>query len=536
VFNFAAPETARVPTFNNQRHRFMLDILRANTKSTFTWLIVLGIVVVFAINFGPGSLSKGGGGCAGGVSPYAAKVNGKTIPTSEWTRQYRQLYTLYRQQAGDAFTPELAAQLQLPTQAMDQIVDRELVVQEAKRRGLTIGKDELTRAVHGIAAFQENGQFSFPLYEENARAMYGSAGKFETALKDDLLYQKMMAAVRSTVKVSDVEVRDAWEGDNDRVSLKFVRVPLAAAEATVKAPTDAEVKAFAEKESARIARFHQENPARFDQKQKVRVRHILAKVAEGQDDAAAKKKIADAQARLAKGEDFGKVAEALSDDTASKPRGGELGFVSEGLFDDAFAKAALALQKGKVSEPVRSAAGWHLIQAEEIVPAKTIPLDQAKDTIARELLVKDRAAAAARQSAQAALDAAKAGKPLAAVKVGAQTASPEETGPFGRSSPFVPKVGEAPGLLADAFAAKAGQALPKVYDSPSGPVVAVVVKRELPDPKAFDAQREAIESRLRNRKEAQEQGAWMKALRTQAKIETNPQILAAAASARSPEE
>jgi peptidyl-prolyl cis-trans isomerase D len=510
----------------------MLDILRANTKSTFTWLIVIGIVVVFAINFGPGSLSKGGGGGGGGSSPWAAKVNGKAIPATEWDRQYRQLYGLYRQQAGEAFTRELAEQLQLPSQAMDQIVDRELVVQEAKRRGLTIGKDELSRAVHALPAFQENGQFSFALYEESARQMYGSAGKFEAALKDDLLYQKMMAAVRSTVKVSDDEVREAWLGENDRVALKFVRVPLAAAEAAVKAPTDAEVKAFAEKEAARIATFHQANPARFDQKKKVHVRHILAKVAPGADEAAAKKKVADAQARLAKGEDFAKVAKDLSDDAASKPRGGDLGFVSEGLFDEAIARAALALEKGQVSEPVRSGTGWHLLKAEEVVPAKTVPLEAAKDAIARELLAKDRAAALARERAQATLAAAKAGKPLAAVKIGAVTAAPEETGPFGRASPFVPKVGEAPGLTADALAAKAGQVLPKIYDTPSGPVVAVVEKRETPDPKGFDAQRETIENRLRNRKESQEQGAWMKALRAAAKIETNQDLLTVATSAR----
>lgn len=510
----------------------MLDILRANTKSTFTWLIVVGIVVVFAINFGPGSLSKRGGGCAGGSAPYAARVNGTTIPAADWDRQYRQLYALYRQQAGDAFTRELAEQLQLPTQAMDQIVDRELVVQAAKRRGLAIGREELTRAVQAMPAFQENGRFDFNLYEQSTRQMYGSAAKFEAALKDDLLYQKMMAAVRDTVKVPESEVREAFDADNDRADLKFLRVPLAAAEAAVKPPTDAEVKAFEQKEAARIAKFHQDNPARFDQKKKVRVRQILAKVAAGQDDAAARKKIEDAQARLAKGEDFAKVAAALSDDPGSRARGGDVGFVSEGLFDDAFAKAALSLQKGQVSEPVRSPAGWHLLQAEEVVPAKVIPLDQAKDGIARELIAKDRAAALARERAQAALDAARAGKPLAAVKVGTQTVAPEDTGPFGRASPFVPKIGEAPGLLADAFAAKAGQALPKVYDTPSGPVVAVVVKRDLPDPRAFDAQREALETRLRNRKEAQELGAWMKTLRASAKIETNQQLLAAASAER----
>lgn len=506
----------------------MLDILRANTKSTFTWLIVIGIVVVFAINFGPGSLSNtGGGGCSGGTAAYAARVNDKTIPASEWERQYRQLFQLFQQQAGDQFTRELAEQLGLASQAMDQIVDRELVVQEARRRGLVVGKDELTAAVHAIPAFQDNGRFSFALYEESARAMYGSAGKFEAALKDDLLYQKMMAAVRSTVKVADAEVREAWEAEADRASLQFVRVPLAAAQAAVKVGPD-EVKAFAAKEEARIAKFHQENAARFDQKKKVQVRHVLAKVPQGGDEAAAKKKIADAQARLQKGEDFAKVAQALSEDEGTRAAGGELGFVSEGLFDDAFAKAALALEKGQVSQPVRSASGWHLLKAEEVVPAKTVSLEAAREEIARELLVKDRAAAAARERAQAALDAAKAGRPLAAVKIGAQTAAPEDTGPFVRSSPFVPKIGEAQGLLADTFAAKAGQALPRIYDTPSGPVVAVVKLRETPDAKAFEAQREAVETRLRNRKETQVQGAWLKALRDGATIETNPQLIAAA--------
>ena len=532
MFNFATPGTARGSIYNNSGLRFMLDILRANTKSAFTWLIVVGIVVVFAINFGPGSLSKGSeGGCSGGSAAYAARVNGKTIPASEWDRQYRQLYTLFRQQAGDAFTRELADQLGLPAQAMDQIIDRELVVQEARRRGLTIGKAELTRAVHAIPSFQENGQFSFALYEESARAMYGSAGKFEAALKDDLLYQKMMAAVRATVKVSEAEVRETWEGEADRVSLQFVRVPLAAAEATVKVTAD-EVKAFAAKEAARVARFHQENPARFDQRKKVRVSHLLAKAAPGGDDAAARKKITEAQARLAKGEDFAKVAQALSDDEGTRATGGDVGFVSEGLFDEAFAKAALSLEKGQVSEPVRSGAGWHLLRAEEVVPAKIVPLEAAKETIARELLVKDRAAALARERAQAALAAAKGGRALAAIKVGASTAAPEETGPFGRSSPFIPKVGDAPGLLADALAAKVGQALPKVYDTAAGPVVAVVKLRETPDPKAFEAQREAAETRLRNRKESQVQGAWLKALRAGAKVEPNAGLLAAATSAR----
>jgi len=507
----------------------MLDILRANTKSAFTWLIVVGIVVVFAVNFGPGSLSKGG--CGAAAMPYAAKVNGRTISASEWEQQYRQLYQLYRQQAGEAFTRELADQLGLPAQAMEQVVDRELVVQEAKRRGLVVSPQELTRVVHAIPSFQENGAFSFPVYQESTRAMYGSAKAFEATLKDNLLFQKMMAAVRETVKLSEAEVRAAWEGEADRTALQFLRIPLTAVTLLVKV-TPEEVKAFAAKEAGRIEKFHRENGARFDQKKKVRVRHVLARAEPGSDDAGAKKKIDDAAARVKKGEDFAKVAQELSDDDATKARGGELGFVSEGLFDDAFAAAALALEPGQVSAPVRTPSGWHLVQAEEVIPAKRVSLDDARETIARELLVNDRALALAKQRAETALAAAKAGKPLAPVRLGSETIAPEETGAFGRGTPFVPKIGEAAGVLQDAFAGRAGQPLPKVYDTPAGPVVAVVKQRETPDPKAFEAQREGIETRLRRRKESQVEGAWVRSLRDGARIETNETLVASASGER----
>lgn len=526
-----APGSFGSPTYNKPEPRFMLDVLRSNAKSAFTWIIVIGIVVVFAVNFGPGSLSKGG--CGGAAPPYAAKVNGKVIPSSEWERQYRQLYSLFRQQAGDAFSRDLVDQLGLPQQAMEQVVDRELVVQEARRRGVVVTGAELTKVVHAMPSFQEGGRYNHELYLESARAMYGSAAKLEAALKEDLLYQKMMTALRETVKVSDAEVREVWENEADRAGLTFVRIPIAAAEAEVAKPSDAEAKAFAEKDPKRIEKAYEENRGRFDQKKKVRVRHVLARVVPGADEAAARKRIDEAAARVKKGEDFAKVAAALSEDENSKSRGGDLGFVSEGLFEEAFAAAALALGPGQVSEPVRTGAGWHLVKAEEVVPAKQVPLEGARIELAKELLVKERAAKLARERADAALEAAKKGKALSAlfpekpaVELGGQPVVADETGPFSRGSPFLPKVGQAPELLADALAAKKGDVLPKIYETPGGPVVAAVTLREKAETAAFEGQREALATRLRNRKESQVLGAWLKGLRTSAKVETNPELLA----------
>jgi peptidyl-prolyl cis-trans isomerase D len=516
----------------------MLDRLRANKRGIFTWVIVGGIIFIFAVNFGPGSLSRGnGGGGSGGQATYAARVNGETIPPLEFERAYEQYFNLFREQVGGSLPPELLQQLGLGQRALDFVVDRELVIQEARQRGLRVTDEELVTAVHSDPGFQLNGSFDPETYRENTRRMAGTSGRYEEQLREEQLYRRMLSAVEQTVKVSEAEVRAAWLREADRAALSFVLFPRAAFEAEVK-PSDTEVKAFADANAAVIEKAYGENPARFDQKKKVRVRHVLARVGPAGDEAA-RKKIEDAAARVKKGEDFAAVVLAVSEDENTKARGGELGFVSEGLFDEAFAKAALGLEVGQVSEPVRSASGWHVVKAEEVVPAKKVSLDEARLALARELSVKDRAAKAARARAEAALAAAKAGKKLpelypaedAARKtkprmVGGSPIVAQETGTFTADTEILPRLGAAPALAAAAFAANRGDVLPKVYETPEGLVVAAVVARERPDTAAFDVAGPAVKSRLRQEVGAQVIAAWMKSLRDGAKIEINPVYLA----------
>lgn len=519
----------------------MLDVVRANKKSILSWVIIFGIAIVFAINFGPGSLSKGGAGC-GAPASYAARVNGKTIPAGELERQYSSLVRFYQQQAGEGFTRELADQLGLPQQAMTALVERELALQDARRRGISVSDQEISDTVRRMPAFQEGGQFNYDAYVAAVRQSYGAPAKFEEALREDLLYQKILAAVGETVKVPEAEVRAQWQAGADRASLAFVRFPLAAAGAEAR-PSDAEVKAFADREGDRIKKAYQERADRYDQKQKVHVRHILARVAAGApaaEDEAARKKIEAAAARVKAGEPFAKVASQVSEDTNTKDKGGDLGFIAEGLADPAFSKAALALKKGQVSEPVRTPSGWHLIEAEEVVPARQIPLEAARLEIARDLLVKDAAAKIAHARAQAALDAARGGKSLAQLfptaaeakkarskpaTLGTTPLTVEETGPFTAGAGFVPKVGAAPELAQAALSAQQGQVLPKVFDTPAGPVVAVVKLRERADPAAFEAQRAAVEARLVGQRSEEVRREWMATLRAGAKVEENLALL-----------
>ena len=113
----------------------------------------------------------------------------------------------------------------------------------------------------------------------------------------------------------------------------------------------------------------------------IRARHILVET-EDQAKAAIK--------RLKAGEDFAKVATELSKDPGSGQQGGDLGFFTKDRMVPEFSAAAFALEIGKISEPVKSQFGYHIIKVEE-KREKPIPgFDEVKDQISEFMLNKSR--------------------------------------------------------------------------------------------------------------------------------------------------
>ncbi len=516
----------------------MLDILRANARSVLTYVLFGIIIVVFVVSFGPGSRGCGDGGVRG--PSYAAQVDGHTITAADFEQAYAQLLRTYQARLGPSFTRELAGQLGLRAQAMNQLVDRELLVSEAAKHSVVVTDEDIDRAVKEIPAFQTDGRFDIELYKRSVSSVYGSPAKFEERLRRDLAYQKMLALVRETVKISEDEVKDAWLADSDRANLEYVRFPVSAAKAEVKV-SEPDVQAFLAASGARIEQFYKDNASRYQKKKRVRARHILVKVPEGAPasaDEAARKKIEALAERVKKGEDFAKLARDNSEDPGSKDKGGDLGFFGEGLMAKPFEDAAFALAPGQLSGPVRTRFGWHLIQVEQVENPEVIPLDKVKRDIAHELSTEERATALVQKRARETLAKVQAGRRLGDLfppppagakdklkvepaKLGGQTISAEETGLFSQNGDLVPKLGSVPGLAADAFRSDAGKALPKVYESPTGTLVAVVKERQRPEPAKFEERKAEIANRLRGRRETQVETAWLKSVREKAKISVN---------------
>ncbi|HZH43146.1 MAG TPA: peptidylprolyl isomerase [Lysobacter sp.] len=91
-------------------------------------------------------------------------------------------------------------------------------------------------------------------------------------------------------------------------------------------------------------------------------RHILIRVDDDTTDAQARARAETLRARIAGGADFAQLARENSEDLGSKARGGDIGWFTRDEYGLEFGGAVAGLQDGEVSAPVRTQAGWHLIQ------------------------------------------------------------------------------------------------------------------------------------------------------------------------------
>ena len=118
---------------------------------------------------------------------------------------------------------------------------------------------------------------------------------------------------------------------------------------------------------AEMHKVYDEAVKQMGEEKEVHARHILFRAAAGDEKASkeAEDKIKAVIARLKKGEDFVKVAGELTEDPSGKANGGDLGFFSKEQMVPEFSDTAFKLDKGQISEPVKTQFGWHVIKVEE---------------------------------------------------------------------------------------------------------------------------------------------------------------------------
>ena len=147
------------------------------------------------------------------------------------------------------------------------------------------------------------------------------------------------------------------------------------AEATTREPTEKELQDF----------FAQHRDS-FLRPGRVRMRQILVRVSSSVDDAAAYARASEAARRLRAGEDYATVARALGDAPIAEPPAGKLDPTTiREYLGPTVARSVAELAVATPSDPIRSSAGYHVVEVLEREPDEAPPLADIADEVRAEL-------------------------------------------------------------------------------------------------------------------------------------------------------
>ncbi|MEO5330911.1 MAG: SurA N-terminal domain-containing protein [Magnetococcus sp. YQC-5] len=379
----------------------MLNFFRRSAKS----FIIKVLLILLALSF-----------MVWGVGNYidqrnqlpVVEADGWAIGPLEFSQAYDQEFRRLRERFGGSLDKKTAEMLGLKMRTLNALINRHLLLKAGSDMHLTVSPEVLRRRIASTPAFQSEGTFSKERYELLLRSNRLTPVEFESQLTADIVSEQIRRTAGTLAVLPKVLAEDIYQLENEKRTAATLSLKPKDLEESIQTPDD-ELLAYMKKNSQRfmtkakvklkyavlntdsvrdavtvteeeIKEFYNEHNKEYQRAETRSARHILVKVDDKTTSEAAMEKIKQAQERLKGGESFEDVAKALSED-ASAGQGGDLGEFGRGVMVGAFETVAFALETGKISDPVTTEYGIHLIRVDKINPAEIKPLESVATEI-----------------------------------------------------------------------------------------------------------------------------------------------------------
>jgi len=402
----------------------MLNAMRKNLKklSWVLWLVIATFIgTIFAV-WGMG----GSGGKSTTDRNIVAWIDEQPVTAREFFEARKRVISFYQQVYGDKFD-EFEDRLQISETALSQIIQIQALMKAARNLEIAVSTRDVQTYIKRMPYFQVDGRFSKNRYQRLLKMNHMTEKEFVKQIRAEIASERVQHVIKDAVWVSDADLKAHYRLENEKVRLEYLQVnsryyadkiePTAAElddyfeknKGNYQIPDKVAVlyleidpKKMSERETIKnkiqidletIEEYYYKNEKKFQQEKEVKASHILVKTAgvEPEQDLLAREKAAKLLAELKAGADFATVAKEHSDDPGSAARGGELGFFKrQGQMVEPFSNAAFALEKGQISDIVKTQFGYHLIKVDDIKEADLKTLADATAEI-RETLIHEKA-------------------------------------------------------------------------------------------------------------------------------------------------
>ncbi len=370
----------------------MLLKIREKSQGVFAWIILLLICVPFAL--------WGIQNYVGGASEAAiVKVGGTEFFQQDLNRAYSQFSQNLQ---GANFDEKIVKK-----QALDKLIKDEVLLQYVNAQGLVVTDQSAKDFIKGLEYFQTDGKFNIKQYKSMLSSQRMAPSEFVAKIKKALVMEQFQRAIVDSEFVTEKDLQSFFKIQNQKRQVELVTVGL---EKITEQPTVEEIEEYYQQNqnsfltdekvaiefvelsldelakqvkptAEQLATYYDEQKDLYTTKERRRISHILFAFNKDKgNDHVQLERALKAKAELAN-KDFSVLAAEVSDDKLTATKGGDLGLFNIGVMDKAFEDAASSLKLNQVSEPVKSAFGYHLIKVTELEPAKIKSFDEVKDEL-----------------------------------------------------------------------------------------------------------------------------------------------------------
>lgn len=381
----------------------MLQNIRKNSQGIIAKVIVVLIVGSFA-TFGVQSILIGSG------NDDVAEIDGAGISSGELQQainiQKRRLLSAL----GDRINPDMLDDKMLRGPAMESLIQQKIYLNAAEQAGIATGNEALKREIAQMPQFMQDGTFSVDLYQ-NLLANNGySPALFHKLLQEERTVQQLRSGLASTEFLTREELKATAQISQETRDIRYLTVTVDSFRKTLE-PSSEEIEGyyndhlnqFMTAESLLVEYLELKTsdlyPEVTDEAIKTeydlrmadtvsgverRASHILLEIGSA-SDVETLDKIKLIQQKLSLGESFADLASEYSDDKSSASNGGDLGFSSGDIFPEPLETQLENMELMAVSKPVKTEAGWHLLQLTAINQMQTATLAELRAEILESL-------------------------------------------------------------------------------------------------------------------------------------------------------
>ncbi|MCK5003859.1 MAG: SurA N-terminal domain-containing protein [Candidatus Aminicenantes bacterium] len=379
----------------------MLRSMRKDFKK-YSWTLWL-VIIVFLLGFSFTDIFTGGSAS----ETIVAKVGEEEISVEQYQKRLFQVLDNYKNQMKGNFNKELITQMRVPEQILQNMINSEIIQNEAKKLSLRATKSELKKMIVNFPAFQREGKFvGISEYKRYLAIFRTNAKDFEADLKKDIVNDKLKEIVTASMIVDNTTLMEIYRKENDSAEVDYVKLKInskksdfSTSEQELQNYFEKNKKSFKtqEKRKGNIivlkyddfkkdlklseADFHEyfrQNKEQFQIPEKTRIyRLFINYTEESREDIL--KRMEDLKITL-NTENFESFSRLHSTDI-KKENGGDWGYSEWKSFTSQEQSIIKSLKQSEISDPVDTLSGFAILFAKEKTSEMQEPYETAKPKI-----------------------------------------------------------------------------------------------------------------------------------------------------------